>query len=152
MLGELGELALQAFIQGLQPEQFREHIRLCVPKTLAEALREAERVLGTKRQSLCGRDRARQVHHNESDKEEAACKAMNMPPRRPRQNQELIPECHGGVLLVRRAIPFCMLLSGTSPEDPCSSATAKLGLGGTVEELPPVATPPSPVKSQLRHS
>lgn len=38
------ELALQAFIRGLQPEQLREHLWLHVPKTLSAALAESEQV------------------------------------------------------------------------------------------------------------
>ncbi|TWW74693.1 hypothetical protein D4764_14G0006960 [Takifugu flavidus] len=38
------ELALQAFVRGLQPERLREHIRLHAPKTLTEALDESERI------------------------------------------------------------------------------------------------------------
>ncbi|XP_039453944.1 LOW QUALITY PROTEIN: uncharacterized protein LOC120432803 [Oreochromis aureus] len=38
------ELALQAFVRGLQPKRLQEHIRLHAPETLAAALTEAERV------------------------------------------------------------------------------------------------------------
>lgn len=36
------ELALHSFLQGLTPERLRQHVHLAMPKTLSEALREAE--------------------------------------------------------------------------------------------------------------
>lgn len=36
------KLALQVFVQDLQPEQFREHIRLSAPGSLAAALDKLE--------------------------------------------------------------------------------------------------------------
>ncbi|KAI3363838.1 hypothetical protein L3Q82_001440 [Scortum barcoo] len=82
------ELALQAFTRGLQPERLQEHIRLCAPKTLAEALAEAERVehvLGTRSQRHSMRHQARQVNYENSDNEEVMCQATGTPPQQRRR-------------------------------------------------------------------
>ena len=76
------ELALQAFVRGVQPERLREHIRLSTPRSLVSALDEAERV----EDILCAtetRHRIRQVEMSEDEEElELTRQASANPPQR----------------------------------------------------------------------
>lgn len=82
------ELALQAFIRGLQPERLREHIRLHAPKTLPAALAESERVehvLSTGNRPTDTRYRVCQAAYEGSDDEEVTCQATTTPLKRPQR-------------------------------------------------------------------
>ncbi|CAI5657278.1 unnamed protein product [Oreochromis niloticus] len=119
------ELALQAFVRGLQPKRLQEHIRLHAPETLAAALTEAERVehvLSPGARSPGISHQVRQTDYERSDQEEEARQTTDIPPWQSRRRN-------------RRA-------GGQS------RAAVKLRRGGTTEELPPATTLPS--KSHLR--
>lgn len=82
------ELALQAFVRGLQPERLREHIRLHAPKTLTAALAESERVehvLSTGDRSTNTRYRVRQAAYEGRDDEEVTRQATTTPPKQPQR-------------------------------------------------------------------
>ncbi|CAI5669469.1 unnamed protein product [Oreochromis niloticus] len=111
------ELALQAFVRGLQPKRLQEHIRLHAPETLAAALTEAERVehvLSPGAHSPGISHQVRQTDYERSDQEEEARKTTNTPPWRSQRGN-------------RRA-------GGQS------RAAVKLRRVGTTEELPPATT------------
>lgn len=82
------ELALQAFVRGLQPKRLQEHIRLHAPETLAAALTEAERVehvLSPGARSPGISHQVRQTDYERSDQAEEARQTTNTPPWRSRR-------------------------------------------------------------------
>ena len=104
------ELALQAFIQGLQPEQLQEHICLYTPRTLMAVLTEAERVehvlpTGGRPPSM--------RHHCTSTMTTAGTQENNL-------------AVYRGMLLMTRAGLHCTLLPGTDPMKPSTPAAFKL--------------------------
>ncbi|CAI5670428.1 unnamed protein product [Oreochromis niloticus] len=131
------ELALQAFVRGLQPKRLQEHIRLHAPETLAAALRQKE-------WSMC----SAQVHAALAQVTEcikwttkgATRRRPSKPPsHHPGDLGEGIDEQVANPQLpsMQRTRPHCTLLSSTEPTKPGTPPAVKLRWGGTMEELPP---------------
>lgn len=90
------ELAVQAFIRGLQPERLREHLRLHVPDTLAAALAEAERVehvLYPEGWARNANPRVNQATGEESDVGEAVCRFITPVQQRQRKKPTACYRC-----------------------------------------------------------
>lgn len=88
------ELALQAFVWGLQPERLQEHLRLFAPKTLTAALTEAERVehvLSTGYRPTNTRHRVCEAAYEGNDDKEITRQATTTSLQQPRRGARRTP-------------------------------------------------------------